>query len=163
MAEYRAFFTTYMGVTDELTTPVGIVPLYTTGPAVCKIPLKIEALWDTGAVSTLIKPALWDRLKLRPLENSRTRFAGVGGPVEADVSFINLFLTPELMIECCPVYAADFPGNEELLIGMDIIGMGDFAVCNTGGKTSFSFAMPPFPDRVNFADKAEAANRGSTV
>jgi len=161
MAEYRAFFTTYTGVTDELTTPAGIVPLYTTVPVACEAPLKIEALWDTGAVLTFIKPALWDRLKLRPLELSRTRFAGVGGPVEAEVSFVNLFLTPELMIECCPVYAADFPGDEDLLIGMNIIGMGDFAVCNAEGKTSFSFVMPPFPDRVNFAEKAEAANRSS--
>jgi len=163
MAEYRAFFTTYMGITDELTTPVGIVPLYATGPAVCGAPFKAEALWDTGAISTFIKPALWDRLKLRPLESSRTRFAGVGGIVEAEVSFVDLFLTSELIVECCPVYAADFPGDADLLIGMDIIGMGDFAVCNAGGKTSFSFAVPSFPDRVNFADRAEAANRGNAV
>jgi len=159
MAEYRAFFTTYMGVTDELTTPVGIVPLYTTGPAACEAPFKIEALWDTGAMSTFIKPALWDRLKLRPLENGHTRFAGVGGIVEADVSLVNLFLTSELMIECCPVYVADFPGSADILIGMDIIGMGDFAVCNTDGKTSFSFVVPSFPNRINFTDQAEAANK----
>lgn len=152
-----------MGITDELTTPANIVPLHTADLTARNIPFKIEALWDTGAISTFIKPALWDRLKLRPLEFGRTRFAGVGGIVEADVSLVDLLLTPELIIECCPVYAADFPGDTDILIGMDIIGMGDFAVCNANGKTSFSFAVPPFPDRVNFADKAETANRSNAI
>ena len=152
-----------MGVTDELTTPASIVPLRTTNPAFCGVPFEIEALWDTGAMLTFIKPALRDRLKLRPLESSSAKFAGIGGIVEADVTLVTLLLTSKLIIECWPVYVADFPGNADMLVGMDIVGMGDFAVCNTGGKTSFSFAMPPFPDRVNFADKAEAANRSSTA
>jgi hypothetical protein len=37
--------------------------------------------------------------------------------------------------------------------------MGDFAVCNAGNKTSFSFVIPSFPDKVDFANQAEAANR----
>jgi len=52
----------------------------------------------------------------------------------------------------------DFPGNAEILIGMDIISMGDFAICNTDDKTSFSFAVPSLPDRINLADKVEAIN-----
>jgi hypothetical protein len=59
----------------------------------------------------------------------------------------------------CPVYVTDFPGDEDILIGMDIIGMGDFVVCNTDGKTSFSFAIPPLPERTNFVDDAKAANK----
>jgi hypothetical protein len=49
--------------------------------------------------------------------------------------------------------------NFDIIIGMDIINMGDFAVCNTENKTSFSFVVPPLPDRINFADKAEILNR----
>jgi len=30
----------------------------------------------------------------------------------------------------------------QLLIGMDIIGLGDFAVTNTNDKTTFSFRIP---------------------
>ena len=51
--------------------------------------------------------------------------------------------------------------NADMLIGMDIIGMGDFAVCNTDNKTSFSFAVPPFPDRIDLTAKTEAANKNS--
>jgi len=81
--------------------------------------------------------------------------------VTADVTLINLLLTPELEMEQWPVYIMDFPGDADILIGMDIIGMGDFAVCNVDNKTSFSFAVPPFPDRINLADKAEAANKNN--
>lgn len=159
MVEHRAFFATYMGITDELVTPASIIPLHVTEPALCGVPLEIEALWDTGAMSTCIKPALWERLRLRPLEFGRTKFASIGGIVEADVSLVTLLLTSKLIVECCPVYVADFPGSADILIGMDIIGMGDFAVCNTDDKTSFSFVVPSFPNRINFIDQAEAANK----
>jgi hypothetical protein len=36
---------------------------------------------------------------------------------------------------------------------MDIIGMGDFAVCSAEKKTSFTFAVPPFTDRIDFTKK----------
>jgi len=159
MAKYHAFFATYKGITDELNTPASIIPLRTTDPALYGVPFKIDALWDTGAMSTCIKPALWERLKLRPLESGRTKFAGIGGIVEADISLVTLCLTSKLIIGCCPVYVADFPGDPDILIVMDIIGLGDFAICNADNKTSFSFAIPSFPDRINFADKAVAVNR----
>ena len=159
MVEYRAFFTTYDGITDELTTPVIIRPLYTTDTAFRGISFEVEALWDTGATDTCVKPTLWERLKLRPLEFGRKQFTGIGGNVTADLTFVNLLLTPKLEIVCSPVYITDFPGDADMLIGMDIIGLGDFIVCNANNKTSFSFAIPPFPDRINLADKAEIANK----
>jgi hypothetical protein len=80
----------------------------------------------------------------------------------AELSFMSILVTESLEIELCPVYIADFDDDDfDMIIGMDIITMGDFAICNTDGKTSFSFAMPSFPDRINLADKAEAANSNS--
>ena len=156
--EYFALFTTYDGVTKELTTSVSMVPANADDAALCGEPAAVEAIWDTGATMTCIKPALRERLKLRPLEFGSTEIAGVGGKVAADAAFVDLLIMPGVKIKDCLVYVMDFPGDAEMLIGMDIIGMGDFAVCNAGGKTSFSFAMPPFPDRINLEDKAEAAN-----
>ena len=63
------------------------------------------------------------------------------------------------IFEYCTIYVLDFPGDAEVLIGMDIIRMGDFAVCNADKKTSFSFVIPPFPDRINLAEKAETVNK----
>ena len=46
-----------------------------------------------------------------------------------------------------------------LLIGMDIISVGDFAVSNYGGKTAFSFAHPSMGkiDFVKLIQLSEAA------
>jgi len=37
----------------------------------------------------------------------------------------------------------------DLLIGMDIIQLGDFVISNGAGKTLFTFAMPPFEDKID--------------
>jgi hypothetical protein len=158
--EHRAFTLEYEGLTNEISTPVRLEPIYTTDKSLTGTQTEIEALWDTGAAMTCVKPSLRDRLKLRQSELVEPIImSGIGGDVEADGTLVSIWLAPNFEIELCPVYIADFPGDEELLIGMDIIGMGDFAVCNADGKTSFSFAVPPFPDRINFVDKAEALNK----
>ena len=119
-------------------------------------PIEIEALWDTGATITCIKPTLWENLKLYPFDAANSiELSGIGGRVSANFSFVNILLTPSLELEYCKVFVADFPGSAEVLIGMDVIRLGDFVVCNIDGKTSFSFAIPPFPDRIDLAKKAE--------
>jgi hypothetical protein len=56
------------------------------------------------------------------------------------------------------VYVVDFRVNFDLVIGMDIINMGDFSVCNTDAKTSFSFIIPPLSNRINYAYAADTLN-----
>jgi hypothetical protein len=130
------------------------------GTAVPGEPIQTLALWDTGATRSCIKPELKDRLKSYiNWTGSPTTFAGIGGKVRANFTLVSLFIADNFELEGCPVYVLDFPGNTGILIGMDIIRIGDFAVCNADGKTSFSFAMPPFPDRINLADKADAFNK----
>jgi len=157
MPDYRTFTAQYNGIAKNLITPASVLSGFVIGKQPNVAPIKVTALWDTGATGTCIKPWIKDRLNLR-LFGTQTRIAGVGGEVNTFVAFVNIRLMCDVEIDDCPVYVADFPGYADLLIGMDIIGMGDFAICNTGGKTSFSFAIPPFPDRINFADKAKAAN-----
>jgi len=40
-------------------------------------------------------------------------------------------------------------GGPNMLIGMDIIGHGDFAVTSLGGNTTFSFRLPSM-ERIDF-------------
>jgi hypothetical protein len=159
-AEHRAFTVNHEGLTNEISTPVQLEPIYTADKNLLNTQTEIEALWDTGATMTCIKPSLRDRLKLRQSELIEPiTMSDIGGDVEADGTLVSIWLAPNFVIELCPVYIADFSGDEELLIGMDIITMGDFAICNTGNKTSVSFAVPPFPDRISFADKADTINK----
>ena len=102
MPEYRVFFVTYLGITDELNTAVSIIPICTTDIALRGIPVEIEALWDTGATDSCIKPALWERLKLYPIESGCRQVIGIGGNVTADLTIVNLRLIPGLEIAGCP-------------------------------------------------------------
>ncbi|GHV75630.1 hypothetical protein AGMMS49942_04510 [Spirochaetia bacterium] len=160
--EHRAFTVAYEGITNEISTPVRLEPVFTYDKSLVGTQIEVDALWDTGAAMTCIKPSLRDRLKLRQSELVEPITLSGSGDVEAEGTLVSFWLVPNFVVELCPVYIADFPGDEELLIGMDIITLGDFAVCNANGMTSFSFAVPPFPDRINFADKADVANRQST-
>jgi hypothetical protein len=45
-----------------------------------------------------------------------------------------------------------------MLIGMDIIGLGDFSISNGENSTLFSFAVPPFTNKVDLLEKAEVSN-----
>ena len=160
----RAFTVLYDKPVNKLITSVSILPILTVDKILSGAPLEVKALWDTGATVTCIKPVLFERLKLRLLNLTRhTTLSGIGGKVAARTTLVTLFLTPALEVEYHPVYVADFPSNADMLIGMDIIRMGDFAVCNADGKTSFSFAVPPFPDRIDLAEKTEADNKRDTV
>jgi hypothetical protein len=157
--EYRAFDNLYESLAYKLITPVSIVPLLTADRKLYDIPVHVDAFWDTGSTISCIKPGLYDRLKLRPIKGREAILSGIGGDTPASLTLVSIRPTDNLEIEGCPVYVADFPADADVLIGMNIITLGDFAVCNAGGKTSVSFALPPFPDRINFADKADAVNK----
>ena len=60
---------------------------------------------------------------------------------------IDLVLNQELVIQNIPVIDSEI-GVQciDVLIGMDIISLGDFAISNFEGKTQFSFRIPSQKD-----------------
>ena len=157
---YRAFIKNYNKPQKKLIMPVDILPVASSDSLISNIPIKIKSLWDTGATLTIIKPQLMDKLKLRMVRaGSSATIAGLGANMhKADYTVLSIQLRDNFEINWCPVYVLDFSVDVDIIIGMDIIGMGDFAVCNTNNETSFSFAVPSFPDRINFAEKAKIFN-----
>jgi hypothetical protein len=97
------------------------------------------AIWDTGAMSTVIRPEVAARLELKTV--SLTRISTPSGTKECKQYFVNLQL-PNRIIVSNLLVAEAVPANCDVLIGMDIINFGDFAVSNFEGKTSFTFRMP---------------------
>jgi hypothetical protein len=49
------------------------------------------------------------------------------------------------------------PGDIDALIGMDILGLGDFAVTHHGGNTAFSFCVPS-RRHIDFVAEVQAQN-----
>jgi len=159
--EYRGFIKSYDCQKNKLITTANIFPITSLDKNLRTMPVEVKTLWDTGATLTFIKSGLRDKLKLSMARTeSSAVIAGVGGHVKADFTYISILVSPNFIIEYCPVYVVDFPVNVDIVIGMDIINMGDFAVSNTGMKTSFSFIMPPLPDRINFSTIADTLNEG---
>ena len=56
------------------------------------------------------------------------------------------------------IWVCNLVPNTDILIGMDIIGRGDFAISNADGKTLFTFAVPPFEDKTDLYEKANLSN-----
>ena len=101
----------------------------------------VRAQWDTGATGTCISKELANKLKLVPtgLVNVHTP-SGIG---TMNKYMINLVLNNEVRFVNLSVMDSEI-GKQgiDVLIGMDIISNGDFAVSNYDGKTYFSFRLP---------------------
>jgi predicted aspartyl protease len=104
------------------------------------VKLKIKALWDTGATNSVIRPELAAKLELQPVGKVLINTPS-GKDVPSNVYFVNLYLPNHVAIPKIPVLEG-IPNNCDMLIGMDVIKLGDFAVSNYNGKTTFSFRMP---------------------
>ena len=101
----------------------------------------VKAQWDTGATGTCISKELANKLKLIPtgLVNVHTP-SGIG---TMNKYMINLVLNNEVRFVNLSVMDSEI-GKQgiDVLIGMDIISNGDFAVSKYDGKTYFSFRLP---------------------
>ena len=64
-----------------------------------------------------------------------------GGVRTCNVYIVDLMLPNDVFIPNVQVTEADMTTND-VLIGMDIITLGDFALTNFGGKTRFTFSIP---------------------
>lgn len=103
--------------------------------------LPVKAQWDTGATGTCISKELVDRLSLMP--TGKVNVSTPSGVGVMNKYVINLILNNEVRIQNLIVMDSEI-GKQgiDVLIGMDIISMGDFAVSNFDGKTQFAFRIP---------------------
>ena len=114
---------------------------------------KATALWDTGATTTVINPNLAKELNLIP--SGRKSMQGVHGSEIVNTYIVDIGLPNELTALGLNVSEANIGNDIGVLIGMDIIGNGDFAICNA---KVFSFALPSFENPVNFVAKSNKVN-----
>lgn len=51
----------------------------------------------------------------------------------------------------------------DILIGMNIIRLGDLAISSGNGETLFSFAIPPFENKTDLLEKANRVNKNNKL
>lgn len=102
-----------------------------------------RAIWDTGAMSTTIAPSLVKKLGLISFGSVEMHHAY--GDAYVNTYVINLLLPNRMEVKTLPVMEGAMT-DVDVLIGMDVITLCDFAITNPGGKTKFSFDIPSCHD-----------------
>lgn len=134
-------FQVKLPVTERmLRTSIKVLPAHIPGEDVTPFPGEWQAVWDTGAQSSLISIDLASKLNLPRIGDRRVN--GVGGVYNAPEYLAGLVLPNDVIINTISLYG--FVGTDKLnmLIGMDIISLGDFLVSTDSKILHFSFQMP---------------------
>lgn len=99
-----------------------------------------QAIWDTGATNSVITQRVVDTVHLQPI--GMTLVQGVHSKEMSEVYLVNVRLLNGVGVPHVRVTKGILANGVDVLIGMDIITIGDFAITNHGGVTVFSFCAP---------------------
>jgi hypothetical protein len=98
-----------------------------------------KCIWDTGATNSVISQKVVDECGLMPigmaLVNSATE------QKRCETFLVSIFLPNKVAVPSI-VATKGMLADCDVLIGMDIIALGDFAITHPEGKTMFSFRLP---------------------
>lgn len=118
--------------------------------------IKSLALWDTGATCTCISHDIVNKLNL--LSVGKQSMLSASGSAIVNVYLVDIILPNVIRLDNIKVCESEI-GKQgfDLLIGMDIIGMGDFSVSNHNSKTVFTFRFPS-QERTDYAKNVTVSN-----
>ena len=91
------------------------------------------------------------RKKLKAETIYRKKIAAIHTAKEVDVVYITIELPNRVIKKTIKAAVCNIAANAGMIIGMDIISIGDFALSNGSNQTLFSFAVPPFKDKIDFS------------
>ena len=141
MAEIKAFTHDYSGLATALETRCGICAFSPQNQSKTNYQKakKFRALWDTGAMASVISINVVNSLGLKPIGKARVFHANgesivytylINISLPNNIEFSSLLVTEGLL------------NDTDVLIGMDIISKGDFAITAADGDTKMSFQIP---------------------
>ena len=113
-----------------------------------------KAIWDTGATRTTVAPRVVTECGLVP--TGMVNLTGIHGTEPAPTFLVNLQLPNNVQATVRVAQAGQILGGD-ILIGMDIIGAGDFAISSWQGKTTFTYRFPS-QGRIDFLPPGHRLN-----
>mgnify|MGYP001004934788 CR=1 FL=1 len=148
----KSFFSPQVGRKDVLETVVGIyLPIDVKSVADNQLNsinfYSTKAIWDTGATGSCISKRVVDALNLTPVGQREIHHAT--GSQNVNIYIISIALPNGFVLPFLPVSEVDLGDEYHVLIGMDVINQGDFAVSNYMNNTAFTFRMPSI-EVINF-------------
>jgi len=150
---YEALTITSLGTAQSIIIPAVI----TQSKLLCKKfnlnseSVDIHALIDTGATVTCISKSLAKKLKLKVVGQGMMNTAS--GMQKTNQYLIDLQMQNNISFE--NIRAVEFIGNIkfDILVGMDILMLGDLAITNAKQQTVTSFRTPPDINHVDYTLK----------
>lgn len=145
--QVKSFTTEANGIANQLITPCGISLPFNLKDAQTSDIKQFNAIWDTGATQSVITAKVANDLNLKP--TGKTIVQHADGHSTVNTYKVNLYLPNQVAFLFITVSEGKLGGDVEILVGMDIIAAGDFAVTNFGGKTVFTYRYPS-QERIDF-------------
>ena len=131
-----AIQTEFPGIVRAVISEIGIV----TGMAGSVTEaVRCRALWDTGAIYSVISKSFAEKLGLFPTDTQRAYTAQ--GFYETSIYRVDIMLPNNIVVKGLQIGDGEFQ-DFDFLIGMDVISLGDFHLTNDG-NTVFRFNIPP--------------------
>lgn len=154
---YHSFTNQADNRSNVLQSTIGITPAFTPSEGVAiPEPRQYVAIWDTGATNSVVTRKVVEECGLIPTGVVEVNLAG--GSDERNTYFVAIGLPNGVMFPQVKVTDAETLVGGDVLIGMDIIGQGDFAVSHGDGKTTFTFRYPSL-EVINFVEQDRATKR----
>lgn len=156
-----ALTVTYNGITNSIVSEIQVCEAFEpAGPGIHPPWSKFKCIWDTGATNSVINSKVVKSVGLIPTGQTYTYTAG--GKMLCNTYLVNIRLPGGVGFSGVRVTEGQLLGNEDVLIGMDIISAGDFAVSNTNGHTKMSFRIPSIGE-IDFIPDVDRYNRAHTT
>ena len=116
---------------------------------------EFDAIWDTGATSSVITQNVVQKCGLKPTGTTTVHTAG--GIFTQNTFLVSIGLPNGVGFPSVRVTEGTI-GKEDILIGMDLIARGDFAITNFQGKTVFSYRTPSVA-KIDFVEEVNQSNK----
>ena len=101
------------------------------------------ALWDTGATQSLISRRVIQQCDLLPRDVASVNQLHTDRPERNDLYPVSIELPDGILFPRIQAIHGEVEDSRiHVVIGMDIIGRGDFAVTNLNGRTVFTYRYP---------------------
>lgn len=119
-----------------------------------------NALWDTGATRSVISSNVVKDLGLLPVGKCNVNHAG--GFSESCTYMVNVKLPNKVGIAGILATEMENPTGFDVIVGMDIISRGDFALTHAGKKTCVSFRIPSC-EAIDYVQQAKDLKTAKTI
>ncbi len=110
----------------------------------------IRCIWDTGATSSAISTRLARALRLKASGQLVSYTAN--GAMNCMLYYVNVQMPNGITFTRVRASGVNLSSTVDMLIGMDVITTGDFAITNHKGKTCMSFRAPS-KERIDFVSR----------